>query len=181
MPARPFACHVQHDEPFIHSRLYTLSDPKMEHINASSNIYVVHTFMCGLPDDEFRATAAVDTTDVHMSSVLSISSWVGRGLSEHGDCSRDVESRSSSLKGRPDVVVVSVCVCVLGERKTRFVSIVHFDLLSTKGRWTRFSICFQLHIHIAHKYIGIYLCWPSTIHHPSALDRRPNRNRASSV
>lgn len=36
-------------------------------------------------------------TDVHMSSGLSISSSAGRGLSEHGDCSRDIESKSSSL------------------------------------------------------------------------------------
>lgn len=36
-------------------------------------------------------------TDVHMSSGLSISSNAGRGLSEQGDCSRDIESKSSSL------------------------------------------------------------------------------------
>lgn len=89
-----------------HHRPETQTDP----INPISLSYVddhssriLHTFICGFPDDEFRVTAVVDTTDVHMSSVLSISSCVGRGLSEQGDCSRDVESRSSSLKGRPVV------------------------------------------------------------------------------
>lgn len=53
----------------------------------------MHTFICGFVDDEFRM---VDV-DVHMSNVLSISSIAGRGLSEQGDCSRDIESKSSSL------------------------------------------------------------------------------------
>lgn len=42
-------------------------------------------------------------TDVHISNELSISKWAGLGLSEHGDSSRDIESKSSSLIAVPKV------------------------------------------------------------------------------
>lgn len=70
----------------------------------NENLYIImflsinslyFTFICGLVDVGFRF---VDVeTDVHISRGFSISSRAGRGLSEHGDCSRDNESKSSSL------------------------------------------------------------------------------------
>lgn len=58
------------------------------------------TLRCGFVDAE--QLVDVDT-DVHiLSNELSISNDAGLGLSEHGDSSREIESKSSSLNIVPN-------------------------------------------------------------------------------
>lgn len=57
--------------------------------------FLLLTLRCGFVDAE--QLVDVDT-DVHiLSNELSMSNDAGRGLSEHGDSSREIESKSSSL------------------------------------------------------------------------------------
>lgn len=61
---------------------------------------MILTLRCGLVDAE--QLVDVDT-DVHiLSNELSMSNDAGLGLSEHGDSSREIESKSSSLNIVPN-------------------------------------------------------------------------------